>query len=111
MIARMLRGQHEVVTAESGAEGRRILAADRAFDAIVSDLMMPDVSGIDLHAWLAAEDHALAERMVFVTGGACTPRARDYLALVDNPCLEKPFDAPALRAALAALVDAGRRAG
>jgi hypothetical protein len=35
----------------------------------------------------------LARRLVFVTGGAFTPRARDYLSKVDNIRLDKPFDA------------------
>jgi len=28
---------------------------------------------------------------VFLTGGAFTPRAREFLGRVGNPCMEKPF--------------------
>ena len=34
----------------------------------------------------------LARRMVFMTGGAFTPRARTYLEQVPNQRLEKPFN-------------------
>ncbi len=30
--------------------------------------------------------------MIFITGGAFTSRAAEFLASVDNPRLEKPFD-------------------
>jgi CheY-like chemotaxis protein len=77
-----------------------LLARDRDFDLVLCDLMMPDVSGMQLHAWLRQEHPSIAERVVFVTGGAFTPGARDYLKQVDNLVVEKPFD----RKQLAALV-------
>ena len=90
---RMLgRDGHEVVTASSGEEGKKILDADQRFDVIVLDLMMPQVSGMELHRWLAENHPALAERVVFVTGGVFTPRARAYLSENDNLLLEKPLD-------------------
>jgi hypothetical protein len=46
----------------------------------------------------------LAHRVVFVTGGVFTPKARQYLAGVDIPCVEKPFDIPTLRRTVAELV-------
>jgi hypothetical protein len=45
-----------------------------------------------------------AERMVFVTGGVFTARARDFLASVDNPRLGKPFDIDSLLATVRRLV-------
>ena len=58
---------------------------------ILSDLMMPEVTGIDLHEALSLVDPGLASRMVFMTGGAFTPRAHTFLTTVTNPRLEKPF--------------------
>ncbi len=55
-------------------------------------MMMPDVSGMDLHEWLTERHPRLAKQFIFITGGAFTPRARDYLSKVDNIRLEKPFD-------------------
>jgi len=87
----MLRG-HDTVQAASGAEAQRILENDFAFDLILCDMMMSDVSGVDLHKWVADKHPRLGKHFVFITGGAFTPRSRDYLRQVDNIRLEKPFD-------------------
>jgi CheY-like chemotaxis protein len=90
-IARVLR-KHETIEAKTATEARRILEDDQAFDLVLCDMMMPDGSGMDLHQWLAASHPRLAARFVFVTGGAFTPRAREYLRRVDNPTIAKPFE-------------------
>ncbi|MFW5741210.1 MAG: ATP-binding protein, partial [Myxococcota bacterium] len=95
-MVRMLRG-HDTVQAASSAEATRILERDRKFDVILCDVMMPEGSGMDLHRWLLESDPALAERVIFITGGAFTPHARAYLRNVDNLRLEKPFDVTAFR--------------
>jgi hypothetical protein len=33
-----------------------------------------------------------ADRIIFITGGAFTPRAREFLERVSNPRLEKPIE-------------------
>ncbi|MFW5920987.1 MAG: response regulator, partial [Polyangiales bacterium] len=68
------------------------LEHDRQFEAIVCDLMMPDVSGMDLHAWLDRVEPPLARRMIFMTGGAYTDNARQFLDRVGNAQVQKPFD-------------------
>ena len=83
---------HVTVEASTGEEARQILQGDQAFDLIVCDVMMPGVSGMDLHAWLSELNPQLAGQVIFVTGGAFTPRAREYLGRIDNIRLEKPFD-------------------
>jgi CheY-like chemotaxis protein len=89
-IKRVLR-EYETVTAANGAAAMRILKRDQSFDLIICDLMMPVVSGIDLHRWLAKEHEHLAIRFMFSTGNAFMPEERDYLAQVDNPRLVKPL--------------------
>ncbi len=88
----LLGDEHEIVLANSGGEACTLLESDVAFDAILCDLMMPGVSGMELHEWLCERDPALAARMVFMTGGVFTDEARSFLARVDNPRMEKPFD-------------------
>jgi CheY-like chemotaxis protein len=68
------------------------------FDVIVCDLMMPEMTGMDLHSRLSQSRPADAARMVFLTGGAFTSEAREFLDRVTNQRVEKPFDPPALRA-------------
>ena len=90
-MTRMLRG-YQVVETASGEEARAILETDQAFDVILCDMMMPGMSGPVLHKWLYTVNPDLAKRVMFITGGAFTPKAREYLATVDNIQLEKPFD-------------------
>ena len=95
-MKRILR-KHAVVVAASGVLAKEILEADQAFDLILCDLMMPEMSGVELHEWLVAQHPSLAERVVFVTGGAFMPKTRAYLAKVDNASLDKPLDLAKLR--------------
>ncbi|MBL8950653.1 MAG: response regulator [Myxococcaceae bacterium] len=99
-VARLLEYHHDVETASGAAEALRRIHEGRQYDAIVSDLMMPGMSGIDLYDALARLSPELAERMVFMTGGAFTKAARDFLDGVSNPTLDKPFDANRLYAAV-----------
>ncbi len=108
VLTRLLGEDHEVIAAASGNEARSLLARDRAFDLIFCDLMMPDVSGMDLHAWLTTHDPQLAEQVVFITGGAFTPGASEYLKRVGSLRVEKPFDAMAFRKMTSELMIAAR---
>ena len=96
-IARLLKKDHEIVTVSSGIEGRSLLKKDKGFDLILCDLMMPEMSGMELHEWLTGYDEELAQRVVFITGGAFTTGASEYLAKVGNTWVEKPFDTIAFR--------------
>jgi PAS domain S-box-containing protein len=90
-MKRTLRN-HEVIAADSGMQGQQILEKDQAFDLILCDMMMPKMSGVDLHEWLTETHPPLAKLVVFITGGAFTPRTRKYLSKIDNLLIEKPFD-------------------
>ena len=76
-------------------DGRRALERIRAgerYDVILCDLMMPEMTGMDLYAELSKIAPDQAERVVFVTGGAFTPRAREFLERIPNARVEKPID-------------------
>ena len=91
LMARLL-AEHEVVTVGSGQEARDLLEHDQAFDLILCDLMMPGMSGMDLHRWLTSQDAALARRMVFVTGGASGPNTGQSPVNTENLLIQKPFE-------------------
>ena len=91
-IMRAFEHDHDVVSAASGKEGRAILERDQEFDVVLCDMMMSDISGVELHSWLREEHPVLASRTVFITGGAFTPKAAAYLASVSNLRVDKPFD-------------------
>jgi len=61
------------------------------FDVIVSDLMMPEMTGMALYDEVQRVAADQAERMVFMTGGAFTAAAREFLERVENPRIDKPI--------------------
>jgi PAS domain S-box-containing protein len=95
-VRRVLKN-HEVTVVTTAQEALDLLATGREFDVILSDLMMPKMSGIDFHAALARLHPKMASRVVFVTGGAFTPEANAFLDRVTNERMEKPFDLHQLR--------------
>ena len=105
-VERLLSREHEVVTCATGKEALDRLATDPKFNVILCDLMMPGLTGMELHEALVQLDPALAERLVFITGGVFTERARTFLERVDNPLIEKPFDVREMKALVRAKVRA-----
>ncbi len=94
-IAQLMRDMlesagYEVASAESGAVALELLDAAR-FDAVVSDLRMPDMDGAALWRQVGARQPALARRTLFVTGDTLSRSARDFLASTGCASLDKPF--------------------
>ena len=96
-VLRRVLADHAVTAVNTAREAIELLAAGHQFDVIFSDLMMPEMSGMELHDELTRRFPDAAERMVFVSGGAFTPSAKAFLDRVTNERLEKPFDAQTLR--------------
>jgi len=106
-VSRILAPPHEVVARTSARAALDDLLGGPPFDVVLCDLMMPEMTGMDLHARLVREAPALAARTVFLTGGAFTPSAREFLDRVPNLRLEKPFEAQALRDLVARVLSPG----
>jgi hypothetical protein len=64
---------------------------------------------MDLGDALARELPEQAERMVFMTGGAFTAAAAEFLERVPNPRLDKPLDLQRLDALIHMIVERARR--
>jgi nitrogen-specific signal transduction histidine kinase len=105
-VRRTLARDHEVSCVESGRAALEILARE-PFDLVISDLLMPEMTGMELHAELSRTRPEIARRMIFLTGGAFTDAAREFIARVPNPQIEKPFDSQRLRDLIRALLDRG----
>ncbi len=88
---RMLGDAHELATALGGHEALRTLEQDAGFDVVLCDLQMPEMSGMELHAAVRATHPALAERFVFVTGGAFSSDARRFMEEAVSAVIQKPF--------------------
>ncbi len=107
-IPRMLPREVEVETTASGREALDRIRAGEHFDVILSDLIMPVMSGMELHQALTEKAPDIARRMVFMTGGAFTEDAREFLAGDEVQWLEKPIDPVRLMVMLREQARAGR---
>jgi PAS domain S-box-containing protein len=105
-LARILSA-HEVTSLHSAREALTRIEAGERFDLVLCDLMMPEMSGMDLHAALAKAAPEMASRMVFLTGGIFTAAARAFVERTSVPVLEKPFDPASLREMVAKRVSGG----
>ena len=88
---RMIGDVHDLTTALGGHEALRLLEREPSFDVILCDLQMPEMSGMELHAAVRARMPGLAERFVFVTGGAFSSDARRFLEESVAAVIQKPF--------------------
>ncbi|MBA3539694.1 MAG: GAF domain-containing protein, partial [Deltaproteobacteria bacterium] len=102
---RLLQREWDVVVVTTAREALALVTGGRQFAAVLCDLMMPEMTGMDLHAELVRVSPAVADRMVFMTGGTFTERAQTFLARVANPRIEKPFDRAMLTTAMLAAAD------
>jgi CheY-like chemotaxis protein len=99
-IQRLLRRDHAVTTATSAREALGLVSAGQWFDVILSDLMMPEMSGEELFSTLREVAPEQARRVVMMTGGAFTPRSEEFLNSLDRPHLTKPLTLEGLHAAI-----------
>jgi PAS domain S-box-containing protein len=97
-LRRVLERDHEVTVVESGREALTLIGAGQRYDVILCDVMMPQMTGIELHAELGRLAVDQQERMIFVTGGTFTPKARAFFDKAPNALIEKPFNLRNLRA-------------
>jgi two-component system cell cycle sensor histidine kinase/response regulator CckA len=100
VIAAALRA-HDVTAITNAADALARLRAGERFDIILCDLMMPQMTGMDLFETLERELPEQARRFVFLTGGAFTPKSRTFLERVKNLRIDKPFEVSGLRAMVA----------
>ncbi len=80
-----------------GKDALALIAQGARFDAIVSDVMMPNMTGIELIEELQRIAPDQAQRVVLLSGGAFTAQTRERLAKLGAPQLAKPITAKQLR--------------
>jgi len=111
-LARALRRDFRVTEASDGRAAIELLAAESfSFDAVVTDLEMPGVSGDQVVAWLDRHCPALAERVLILSGGASTRAKEEWLCTL-NPArlLKKPCPVGVIIAAIRGVLDPEREA-
>ncbi len=91
ILAELLELHHDVEVVVDGHDALGRLLGQEHFDLVLCDLMMVGLTGMELYDELRRHDPAAVTRLVFMTGGAFTQKAREFLESVSNECLEKPF--------------------
>ena len=94
-LSAMLKGPIRLHSAASCEEAQQVLGRHEP-GIILLDLVMPQEGGAAFYAWLERHRPELCERVVFVTGGAFTPEARNLLRRTQHPVILKPVHRDAL---------------
>jgi len=91
-LAQALRAEsHEVVATASPREAQKLLA-QRMFDLLVIDNLMPDLTGLDLIRELHAANAAERPQIVMMTAHATIESAIEAMKLGAFDYLQKPFE-------------------
>lgn len=108
LVAEILtRDGYQVTSAQSGEEALGLIRT-RRFEAIVSDLRMPGMDGMELHARISEMAPQLLPSLGFMTGDTMGARAHAFLEATGAPYIDKPILPDDLRGLLARLTGADK---
>ncbi len=93
----ILDRDHDITCVGSAATALELISSGDDFDVILSDLLMPTMTGMDFHREVEAAHPEEAHKFVFMTAGAFTEEARQFLLTTSNDHVEKPLDLETLR--------------
>jgi PAS domain S-box-containing protein len=97
LILRRALKAHDVTTLTNARDALDRIVAGERFDAILCDLMMPVMSGVEFLQVLSDRFPDQAAQLIFLTGGAFSKETAAFLDSISNTRLEKPFDVVKLR--------------
>jgi CheY-like chemotaxis protein len=83
---------HDVEAITNGRAALAHLLESPPYDLVLCDLMMADVSGMQVFEEVRRRRPEHARAFVFMTGGVFDPKVAEFLASVPNDCVDKPFD-------------------
>jgi uncharacterized protein (TIGR02266 family) len=95
-LKRYLKGAFDVVTVDSVQAASVQLAKEPLPEVMLCDVMMPDDGGRAIYRLVTERSPELAERIIFMTGGAFEPEANTFLDELSNRVVSKPIDLPRL---------------
>jgi PAS domain S-box-containing protein len=99
-----LSKEHATTSLTSPRDALEQIQAGERFDAILCDVMMPDLGGPELYALVQQIAPEQAARIIFMTGAAFSSADRAFLERTAHPTLRKPFVLQAVRDAVRAIV-------
>ena len=105
-LRNILGPQYEVTFVGGSVMARDLLQTGARFDVVLCDLMLDEMTGMALYRELLERRPDLASRVIFMSSGAYTPQAREFIEKHQRPVVRKPFDREQLLAAMAACLPA-----
>jgi len=96
VVTLVLQDAHDVQVTTDAREALEWIAAGERYDAILCDVMMDPMNGVQFHLELSRRVPDQADRIVFMSGGTWLPSIHAFLARVPNAFIEKPFTEDAL---------------
>jgi PAS domain S-box-containing protein len=99
--------RYGIDVAASGREALRLLAENDGYEAILSDLRMPEMDGPALYREIERRWPDLARKVIFVTGDSLSSNVQAFLGSARCPVIEKPFIPAEVRQKVAQLENAG----
>lgn len=106
-VVRLLGAEFDVTEAQGAPEALALMETGLRFDVILSDVVMPEMSGIDLLRRLEVVAPHMLGHSVLMTGGVLSPEDRRVFDGLSVRKVAKPFDAARLREAVRAAARAG----
>lgn len=98
---------YDTTHAASAEDALALLGAGHDFDAVLCDIGLHGMSGIDLYAVVCRHIPELSQRFAFMTGGALTGEADSFVRTHADRTIAKPFDIAQLRHTIAMISGTG----
>jgi len=105
VLGRMLERMGCHVVSVYGGEEALARLSQEEYDAIITDLKMPGMSGRELYSEFQRIDRGLTERVIFTTGDVITPGTAAFIDRSGRPSIPKPFTSAQVAIALKELLE------
>jgi CheY-like chemotaxis protein len=104
VIIRVLdASRYDVVPMAQAREALAQIEGGAKFDVILSDIMMPSMTGVEFYEHLRAIQPQWVRRIAFLSGGVTNPQVGAFLGSIPNRVLSKPFNIGELRSTIDAV--------
>ena len=103
MLSHILTKDYDIFPAEDGKRGIQLLSKNR-FDAVITDLDMPHVTGYDVIQTVRNRGQFIP--IIVITGNGSSESEDKALRFGANEYLRKPFKIDSIRSALSKAVSA-----
>ncbi|MEO6951170.1 MAG: response regulator [Polyangia bacterium] len=91
-LRRMLRLHYQVTIMLDAQDALASLRSGAPYELVLTDMMMPGLTGKQLYDEATAARRELVDRFFFLSGGAYGSELHDFLRRFPDRCIDKPFD-------------------